>query len=180
MTAGWLVIPAYNEAAGIAAHLDTLAAFVADQGRQAGVHFTLLVVDDGSRDATRAQVAGSVARLEEQGVSLLLLPLVRNFGQQAAIIAGLLFAAAIVHTVRRPHDLGWFKRKASAAYYALISCRLHAIAPQQYLDEALRLLPYWPQKRHLELAPKLWKTTRAKLRADELAAPLGPFTIPAA
>jgi polyisoprenyl-phosphate glycosyltransferase len=154
VTAGWLVIPAYNEAAGIAAHLDTLAAFVADQGRQAGIHFTLLVVDDGSRDATRAQVAGSVARLEEQGVSLLLLPLVRNFGQQAAIIAGLLFAAregsdfaitidadgehphelipqlveewsngaAIVHTVRRPHaDLSWFKRKASAAYYALIA-----------------------------------------------------------
>jgi hypothetical protein len=32
----------------------------------------------------------------------------------------------------------------------------------------------------LELAPKSWKATRAKLRPDELAALLGSFTIPAA
>ena len=42
------------------------------------------------------------------------------------------------------------------------------------------MLPYWPKERYLELAPKLWATTRAKLRADELAAHLGAFTIPAA
>jgi hypothetical protein len=44
----------------------------------------------------------------------------------------------------------------------------------------LRLLPYWPKERYLELAPRLWAATRAKLRADELAAPMGVFTIPAA
>jgi transposase len=69
---------------------------------------------------------------------------------------------------------------AAAIFSIIASCRLHAIDPQQYLDEMLRLLPYWPKERYLELAPKLWKTTRAKLRADELAAPLGAFTIPAA
>jgi hypothetical protein len=42
------------------------------------------------------------------------------------------------------------------------------------------VLPYWPKERHLELAPKNWKATRAKLRSDELDAPLCSFTIPAA
>jgi len=69
---------------------------------------------------------------------------------------------------------------AAAIFSIIASCRLHAIDPEQYLDEILRLLPYWPQERYLELAPKHWKTTRVKLRADELAAPLGAFTIPAA
>jgi hypothetical protein len=53
----------------------------------------------------------------------------------------------------------------------------HAIDPEQYLDEVLRVLPYWRKERHLELAPKNWKTTRAKRRSDELAAPLCSFTI---
>lgn len=69
---------------------------------------------------------------------------------------------------------------AAAIFSIIASCRLHAIDPQQYLDEVLRVLPYWPRERHLELAPKLWATTRAKLRADELAAPMGAITIPAA
>ena len=69
---------------------------------------------------------------------------------------------------------------AAAIFSIIASCRLHAIDPQQYLDEVLRVLPYWPKERYLELAPKLWATTRARLRADELAAPMGAFTIPAA
>jgi transposase len=69
---------------------------------------------------------------------------------------------------------------AAAIFSIVASCRLHSIDPEQYLDEILRLLPYWPQERFLELAPKNWKATRAKLRPDELAAPLGAFTIPAA
>jgi transposase len=69
---------------------------------------------------------------------------------------------------------------AAAIFSIIASCRLHAMDPQQYLDEILRLLPYWPKERYLELAPKHWPTTRAKLPAGELAAPLGAFTIPAA
>jgi hypothetical protein len=69
---------------------------------------------------------------------------------------------------------------AAAIFSIIASCRLHALDPQQYLDEVLRVLPYWPKERYLELAPKLWATTRAKLRADEFAAPMGAFTIPAA
>jgi transposase len=69
---------------------------------------------------------------------------------------------------------------AAAIFSIIASCRLHAIDPEQYLDEVLRVLPYWPKGRHLELAPKSWKATRAKLRSDELDAPLCSFTIPAA
>jgi transposase len=71
--------------------------------------------------------------------------------------------------------------ESAAAIFSLIaSCRLHGIDPEQYLDEILRVLPYWPSTRYLELAPKFWLATRKKLRADELDAPLCSFTVPAA
>jgi hypothetical protein len=69
---------------------------------------------------------------------------------------------------------------AAAIFSIIASCRLHSIEPEQYLDEILRLLPYWPRERYLELAPKYWLPTRAKLRSDELAAPLCSFTVPQA
>jgi transposase len=67
---------------------------------------------------------------------------------------------------------------AAAILSVIASCRLHRIDPQQYLDEVLRVLPYWPQDRYLELAPLHWNETRAKLAPDELDAPLCSFTIP--
>jgi transposase len=70
--------------------------------------------------------------------------------------------------------------QAAAAHFSLIaSCRLHRLDPEQYLDEIMRLLPYWPRERYLELSPKHWTATRAKLDPHELARPLGEFTIPA-
>lgn len=67
---------------------------------------------------------------------------------------------------------------AAAIFSVIASCRLHSLDPEQYLDEVLRVLPYWPKERMLELAPKGWQATRAKLRSDELDAPLCSFTIP--
>jgi hypothetical protein len=55
---------------------------------------------------------------------------------------------------------------------------LRRIDPQQYLDEVLRVLPYWPKERHLELAPKHWAATRSNLNPVELDAWLCPFTVP--
>ena len=63
--------------------------------------------------------------------------------------------------------------EAAAAIFSIIaSCRLHRLDPFAYLDELLRVLPYWPRERYLELSPKQWSATRARLRPEELAAPL--------
>ena len=71
--------------------------------------------------------------------------------------------------------------EAAAAIFSVIaSCRLHCIDPFTYLEEILRVLPYWPRDRYLELAPKNWSRTRAGLSPDELAAPLSAFEIPPA
>ena len=71
--------------------------------------------------------------------------------------------------------------ESAAAIFSLIaSCRLHSIDPQLYLDEVMRLLPYWPKERYLELAPKYWRGTRSNLSSVELEADLCPFTIPPA
>jgi transposase len=66
----------------------------------------------------------------------------------------------------------------AALFSFIASCRLHRLDPEQYLDEVMRLLPYWRRERFLELAPIRWLATRAKLDPEELARPLGSFTIP--
>src|SRR5580658_9456425 len=50
--------------------------------------------------------------------------------------------------------------------------------PESYLAEIFRVLPYWPRDRYLELAPKYWSQTRARLREDELALLLGHISVP--
>jgi hypothetical protein len=40
------------------------------------------------------------------------------------------------------------------------SCQLHGIEPWAYLRDILTLLPSWPAKRVLALAPKHWNETR--------------------
>ncbi len=69
--------------------------------------------------------------------------------------------------------------QAAAAIFSIIaSCRLHALDPVAYLDEVLRVLPYWPRERHLELAPFRWSETRARLDPQELERALGAITVP--
>jgi transposase len=69
--------------------------------------------------------------------------------------------------------------EAAAAIFSVVaSCRLHRLDPFVYLDEILRVLPYWPRDRFLELAPKYWQATRSRLDPEELAAPLSAFEIP--
>ncbi len=60
----------------------------------------------------------------------------------------------------------------------IASCKLHRLDPELYLTEIIRILPYWPRDRYLELAPKYWAATRARLSPDELKLPLGPITVP--
>jgi len=74
------VVPAYNEAGNLPRLLETLTAEL----RRLSGRWEVIVVDDGSRDAT-----GEALRpwLERPGVRLLQLS--RNFGKEAALSAGL-------------------------------------------------------------------------------------------
>jgi transposase len=68
---------------------------------------------------------------------------------------------------------------AAANLYSLIaSCKLHGIDPERYLAEVIRIMPYWPRQRYLELAPAYWAQTRERLDARELEAELGFITVP--
>lgn len=69
--------------------------------------------------------------------------------------------------------------EAAANLFSLIaSCKLHRLDPDAYLCDLFRVLVHWPSDRYLELAPKYWAKTRARLDPEELAAPLGKLTIP--
>jgi len=61
----------------------------------------------------------------------------------------------------------------------IASARLHGLDPEVYLRDVFRVFPFWPRDRYLELAPKYWLATRARLNAAELKAELGPLTVPA-
>jgi transposase len=69
----------------------------------------------------------------------------------------------------------------TCTYVSLIaSCALHKLDPEAYLGDLFRVLPSWPQTRMIELAPRYWAETRARLDPFELAMPLGPITVPSA
>jgi len=70
---------------------------------------------------------------------------------------------------------------ATGHIFSLIaSARLHRLDPEAYLRDLLRVLAHWPRDRYLELAPKYWTQTRARLDSAELAAEIGVLTIPPA
>nr|WP_244662611.1 transposase [Sandaracinus sp.] len=67
----------------------------------------------------------------------------------------------------------------SHLFTLVASAKLHGLDPEAYLRDLIRVLPHWPRDRYLELAPLFWKQTRARLHPDELAAEIGPLTVPA-
>lgn len=76
-----VVVPAFNEAEGIAAFLEQLIAVLCD----CCTDFEVWVIDDGSSDATWAQLCRERLRHPQ----LHGLRFTRNFGKEAAILAGL-------------------------------------------------------------------------------------------
>jgi len=58
------------------------------------------------------------------------------------------------------------------------SARLHRLDPEAYLRDLFRVLPHWPTGRYLELCPRYWLATRARLDAAQLEPELGPLTVP--
>src|SRR6266403_681833 len=80
-----IVVPLYNEAAGLAFLHERLGELAKNLGQRYGLACEVVYVDDGSADATLA-IARSLAAvaLDVQVVSLS-----RNFGKEAALMAGL-------------------------------------------------------------------------------------------
>jgi hypothetical protein len=69
--------------------------------------------------------------------------------------------------------------QSAANLFSLVaSCRLHGLDPEAYLRDLFRVLAHWPRERYLELAPKYWRATRARLDPSELARDVGPLTVP--
>jgi hypothetical protein len=62
----------------------------------------------------------------------------------------------------------------------IASCKLHDLDPELYLAEIIRIVPQWPRDRYLELAPRYWSATRARLNPKELELHIGHITVPAA
>jgi transposase len=60
----------------------------------------------------------------------------------------------------------------------IASAKLHDLDPEEYLRDLFRVLPHWPEDRYLELAPKYWRATRARLDPVELDLEIGWLTIP--
>lgn len=78
-----LVIPFYNEAGNVLPLVETCVAVLVDRGRD----FEILLVDDGSSDATPAEIAAACERWPEcRAITL------SHTGQAVALLAGLLSA----------------------------------------------------------------------------------------
>jgi polyisoprenyl-phosphate glycosyltransferase len=91
--AGWIVCPAYNESQALNGFVRELEACVAGADALSGFRLVLLIVDDGSADDT-ASVARALAERWSGVLRVETISLTRNFGQQAALIAGLELAAS--------------------------------------------------------------------------------------
>ncbi len=67
---------------------------------------------------------------------------------------------------------------AAALLSLLASAGLHGLDPERYLRDVIRLLPFWPADRYLELAPKYWARTRQTLNLAQLDAHVGVIDVP--
>jgi glycosyltransferase involved in cell wall biosynthesis len=76
-----VILPAHNEAANVAA----MHAAINAAARNLGLELEMIFVDDGSSDAT----VECISRLGSQDKQVRLIAFTRNFGHQAALIAGL-------------------------------------------------------------------------------------------
>lgn len=80
-----IVVPCFNEADGLPQFHATVSAAVQELSRKRGLHCEVVYIDDGSKDATFAVAKGLPARSFDVQV----IALSRNFGKEAALMAGL-------------------------------------------------------------------------------------------
>jgi glycosyltransferase involved in cell wall biosynthesis len=146
-----LVVPCHNEAPCVRHFLETVRPVM----ESTGMSYEVIFVDDGSSDDTAAHVTTLCPQYPEAR----LIRLSRNFGKEAALTAGLQYAAGeavipmdcdlqdppeaivemlakwqegfkVVLAVRRSRNAdGWFKRKSAALFHALIRRISHVDIP---------------------------------------------------
>jgi glycosyltransferase involved in cell wall biosynthesis len=80
-----IVVPCYNEAAGLARFHEGLTAVARRLRQIRGLHAEVIYIDDGSHDLTVAIAHG----LPADGLDVQVVSLSRNFGKEAALLAGL-------------------------------------------------------------------------------------------
>ena len=80
-----IVVPVYNEAAGLAALHARLAALAKTLRQRYRLGCEVVYIDDGSADAT----LGIARALPADGLDVQVVSLSRNFGKEAALMAGL-------------------------------------------------------------------------------------------
>lgn len=92
----YIVMPAFNEAEGIQQFLARISRKLEDLSASIFPNFqwTILVVNDGSADQTEARLAETESTNSYASVKTTHISLVRNFGHQAAVLAGLRTAAS--------------------------------------------------------------------------------------
>lgn len=80
-----IVVPLYNEAAGLAHFHERLCRAARAEANARGLRMEIVYVDDGSRDGS----ASLAAALPALGLDVQVVALSRNFGKEAALMAGL-------------------------------------------------------------------------------------------
>jgi glycosyltransferase involved in cell wall biosynthesis len=80
-----IVVPIYNEAGGLPQLHERIAAVARKLAASRGLSCEIVYVDDGSRDASLA----TARALPADGVDVQVVALSRNFGKEAALMAGL-------------------------------------------------------------------------------------------
>jgi len=144
----FLVVPVYNEGAGLAELHGRLVALAATLKQRHGLHCEVIYVDDGSVDDTLAIARG----LDASALDVQVVSLSRNFGKEAALMAGLDYAGPgavlfmdgdgqhppalveqlvrhwmvdgydVVFTAKAHRDNeSWLRRQAVRGFYALLN-----------------------------------------------------------
>ena len=92
---------------------------------------------------------------------------------------------SIAHAEVKPNTKGRrgtaydFGAESWAIIASLVECcKLNGVNPEAYFTDIFRVMPYWSRDRYLELTPKYWARTRARLAPAELARPLGHICVP--
>jgi polyisoprenyl-phosphate glycosyltransferase len=136
-----VVIPIYNEAAGIQALYERLAKCSESWGED----FEIVLVNDGSRDRTE-ELCEALVR---QDPRLKLVSFTRNFGHQAAVTAGLCYSSGDIVAVidadlqDPPEELVRFIKKCREGYDVVYAIR------RKRKEGFLKRLGYWCYYRFL-------------------------------